>query len=128
MSVRKATRSATQTYKRLTGGLAKRGNRAFVKPVTKFATRVTKPLHRVPIAGGLVKGAVHVPRRLYKGASSVVVGAPRAMGRIGGVTRDLLLSVISTPFALTGFDPRGVVGISTRKAINAKPKRSKSRR
>ena len=129
MPDRKVTRSATKTYKRLIGGLAKTGKRAFVQPVTRLATKVTKPLHRVPIAGGLVKGAVRVPSKLYKGVSNVVVGAPRAMGRVGGVTRNLILSVVSTPFALTGVDPRGVVGISKRKAIKAKRKAgSKSRR
>lgn len=128
MPVRKASRSATKTYRRLTGGLAKTGNRAFVKPVTRLATRMTKPLHRIPIAGGLVKGAVRMPRKLYRGASNVVVGVPRAMGRVGGVTRDVILSVVSDPLlALTGVDPRGVVGISNRKAIKAKPKKPKAR-
>ena len=122
MSIRRATRGATKTYKTMTRDVANVGNEVFFKPVTKAATRMIKPLHKVPLAGGIIRRAVSIPHKFYKGASSVVIAVPNAAGKVGGLTGDVIMRVLADPI-------RAVTSPAKKKS---KPKaikaRSKSRR
>lgn len=119
MPIAKVTKTARKTY---TKGARLAGNTVnlVMRPGTRVLTSVTK---RVPVVGRPLTKVARMPRRVTRGATSMIIAIPTAAGRATKTGVGALSRALFDPLLATGLLPSG-----TTKRLTKKPRAKSTRK
>ena len=120
MPIAKVANTAKKTYikgARLAGNTV---NGFFMRPGTRVLTSVT---NKVPVVGRPLTKVARMPRRVTRGATSMIIAIPTAAGRATKTGVVALSRALFDPLLATGLLPSG-----TTKRLTKKPRAKSTRK